>query len=565
MNLHHQWPMRAAGIALALFTLLPALEAAPGTETLLFEQTVPLAATDWDEPVTFPRFDPNLGTLTDVLVTLDVVVNGSLLLENLGPAQESITGSYNADVILRNPDTSQLARVDFDTLIQETLAPFDGSVDFGGASGRTLMNLGGSDFDIVDLVTQQFGPFVGPAGNAGTVTLPFTATAFTTVSVFPNMTKSFGSEASAIVRLEYEYQPPALVDTLVVQASAPSQALPWGGTIDVPRFDPSLGNLLAIEFELTGNFDGAAQIENLGPSTVFVDTNLSASMFLQRPGGGGLIVQVNRNFSQNDTLPPFDGTVDFVGPSGRTYAGGSQRNTQIVVSPPPPGDLALFTGISGAPGLIQLPISSTGSATVTGSANISVQSNQSSSADLMVTYVFEPNSRLFCFGNGGLVTGCTPCPCNNNAPAASLSGCMNSSGQAARLRSFGQARVSADTLRFTLQGANPSTFALLVSGNNQLPNPGACPAGAGIQAVALDGLRCVGGGILRHGVRATNLAGSTISPWGPPGTPTNGLIANNSFIAGQTRYFQAFYREDAGSGCGRGQNTSNGVIVDILP
>ena len=167
----------------------------------------------------------------------------------------------------------------------------------------------------------------------------------------------------------------------------------------------------------------------------------------------------------------------------------------------------------------------------------------------------------YCFGDGGDGMGCTDCPCGNNAPLGSAGGCLNSNMTSAVLAGSGIADVNNDTLHFDLTGANVSTFAVLTSADNQLPQLGACPVGSGIQSAVLDGLRCVGGNARRHGARATDAMGNTTNGWGPPAGPAGGLIAQYGFVAGQTRNFQCFYRELPNQVCSRGQNTSNAVSV----
>ena len=171
----------------------------------------------------------------------------------------------------------------------------------------------------------------------------------------------------------------------------------------------------------------------------------------------------------------------------------------------------------------------------------------------------------FCNGDGGDQMGCTNCPCGNNAPMGTIGGCLNSVSASARLLVSGVPDVStpADTLHFDMTGGTfPGSFAVLISGDNRLPNAGACPPGSGIASGTLDGLRCVGGAALRHGSRALNNAtGNTGAGWGPPANPVAGIGVSSGFIAGQTRHFQAFYREQATLGCMTGQNTSNAVSV----
>ncbi len=66
---------------------------------------------------------------------------------------------------------------------------------------------------------------------------------------------------------------------------------------------------------------------------------------------------------------------------------------------------------------------------------------------------------------------------------------------------------------------------MLISGDNQLPDAGACPPGTGLASGTLDGLRCVG--------------------------------VTSGFVMEQTRYFQCFFREGATLGCMTGQDTPN--------
>lgn len=168
-----------------------------------------------------------------------------------------------------------------------------------------------------------------------------------------------------------------------------------------------------------------------------------------------------------------------------------------------------------------------------------------------------------CFGDGGTSPGCTSCPCNNDAPSGSAGGCENSSGTWGILFASGTQSVSNDTLRFDILGASTNTFAILSSADNALPNVGApCPSGSGIQSTVLDGLRCIGGNLLRHGTRATNGLGS--SSWGPPGAPNGGILAASGFVPGQVRHFQVFYRDLDTAGCGTGQNTTNALTVEIV-
>ncbi|MCB9914144.1 MAG: hypothetical protein H6828_03215 [Planctomycetes bacterium] len=148
----------------------------------------------------------------------------------------------------------------------------------------------------------------------------------------------------------------------------------------------------------------------------------------------------------------------------------------------------------------------------------------------------------FCFGDGSGAQ----CACGN--AGAIGEGCANSSGRGARLDGAGCNAVSADSLRLDIGGLPAAQPVLLFAGQN------ATVGGAG--AVFGDGLRCAGGAVHRLGVHAGNAAGT--SSWGP------GLIAAQGWGAGDTRRFQAWYRDPAGP-CGTGYNLSNGVEVTFVP
>ncbi|MEM7516789.1 MAG: hypothetical protein AAF368_07680, partial [Planctomycetota bacterium] len=171
----------------------------------------------------------------------------------------------------------------------------------------------------------------------------------------------------------------------------------------------------------------------------------------------------------------------------------------------------------------------------------------------------------FCFGDGE----CVACPCGNDEASGVRAGCRNDAlGRGARLSVQGWPSLTSHGLRFDLRRAAPSSFAALLSAPNRLPaSPsGPCLPGSGIQAVALDGLRCIGGGLTRHGVRPVDVNGAVgldTPAWeGTPGMPFGAL---EGFVPGQVRHFQVFYRIDPTSGCGTGQGTTQGVSQVFAP
>ena len=71
-----------------------------------------------------------------------------------------------------------------------------------------------------------------------------------------------------------------------------------------------------------------------------------------------------------------------------------------------------------------------------------------------------------------------------------------------------------------------------------------------------DGLRCAGGAVQRLGVRLTDSAGS--ASWAA------GLRALGGWDAGDTKRFQAWYRDPSNGPCGTGFNLTQGVQVSVV-
>jgi hypothetical protein len=149
----------------------------------------------------------------------------------------------------------------------------------------------------------------------------------------------------------------------------------------------------------------------------------------------------------------------------------------------------------------------------------------------------------YCPGDGSA----SPCPCGNSGGAGE--GCANGSGSGARSEGTGSTGVGADDLQVGTTNLLPGQPALLFVGQNAVNNGDGASFG--------DGLRCAGQGVVRLGVRVPDAGGT--ANWGP------NLGGLGGWVAGDTRYFQAWYRDPQGSPCGAGFNLSNGLEVTFTP
>lgn len=149
----------------------------------------------------------------------------------------------------------------------------------------------------------------------------------------------------------------------------------------------------------------------------------------------------------------------------------------------------------------------------------------------------------YCLGDGSA----TACPCGNTGAAGE--GCANSSGSGASLNGTGSSSVAADDLGFDAAQLLPGQPALLFAGLNQVNGGGGTIFG--------DGLRCAGGSVVRLGVQVPDASGN--ASWG------GGLAAAGGWAAGDSRNFQVWYRDPAGSPCGSAFNLTHGLGLTFAP
>lgn len=155
-----------------------------------------------------------------------------------------------------------------------------------------------------------------------------------------------------------------------------------------------------------------------------------------------------------------------------------------------------------------------------------------------------PLGATFCAGDGTA----TPCPCGSNG--ASGHGCPSSlSASGAWLTASGTASLAADSVK--LWGAGlPSGPGLYFQGTTQLAG------GAG--SLFGDGLRCVGGTVIRLGVVSAAASTSTY----PSVAPNDAPVHARGLVAPGTYHYQLWYRDADANYCTSSTfNLTNGVSV----
>jgi len=166
---------------------------------------IALSSTNWTDSISVPQFNPALGTLTQIELDLGGYVEGAARFESLDASPATVTMNLQAQIELQRPDLSVLGVVIPVASTVDNVSAFDGSIDFGGTSGKTYSNLSGSDSDtfISPPPASDLVLFTG----LGSINLPVKAMGTSFASGAGNLTTLFNTSASATATITYYYDP----------------------------------------------------------------------------------------------------------------------------------------------------------------------------------------------------------------------------------------------------------------------------------------------------------------------------------------------------------------------
>lgn len=169
-------------------------------------QTVTLAAqtTGWTDAIHFAGFNPSLGTLSAVVVSIIVNSGATLGVENLDGAASSVTVGQNTTVKLQSGTGAVLANTGAQISTTRALGAYDGTLDAAGASGATVTGLSGTGTSTQTLNdTASLAAFNG----AGSISLSASDVGATTIDGPGNLAIATGLQAGATISVQYDYTP----------------------------------------------------------------------------------------------------------------------------------------------------------------------------------------------------------------------------------------------------------------------------------------------------------------------------------------------------------------------
>ena len=366
-----------------------------------------------------PRFDPTQGTLLGVRIRVDGVVTASLSLENMESRATPLAATLQAGLMLHLSSGTFLASAGGNgtmPLATSSLAAFDGTADFDGASGVQLTGLTtdftntGSNFD-----AETLAALVG----TGEAELTLTGNLWLSASGGANARLLSDGDLAAAITVEYGYvpadtpvghpggwgfagsvmmynlnyswttyvpPPPVQITTAAQRFIFADRTTGWHDSFDVAQFDPARGTLQSVEIRLIGNIAGGAAIENHAAAAT-VSVHQTAGLALTWSDGAPTPLTAKAELNWNAALGAADGTDDFAGPAGWTSPGQAATG-QSALTLKDNTDLARFLGT----GTLALGLDSTGSGSLAATtADLLAQLQARGGAQVEVRYTYLPN------------------------------------------------------------------------------------------------------------------------------------------------------------------------------
>lgn len=191
---------------IALLAVLAAAGVANAAE-VCYDGSFSLARTNWSDSLVIPKFDPALGTLLSVRWSVTGNIEGSAAFESLDASATTINTALSATITLTRPDATPLQVIIPVAMNSDGAAAFDGTIDFGGTSGKTYPGLMASDSGSSSTNAPADLALFTAAMLGETISLPVSAVGSSTGSGAGNLLLLFNTFAGASVEVCYEYEP----------------------------------------------------------------------------------------------------------------------------------------------------------------------------------------------------------------------------------------------------------------------------------------------------------------------------------------------------------------------
>ena len=184
------------------------------------------------------------------------------------------------------------------------------------------------------------------------------------------------------------------IDTTLVQAtrqithllSVAQRTTDWTQAVNVPKFDPALGDLTGISITTSGQLSTTVRVENTDTAPQTLTSTVKAVLTAFGPAIGSLVAQSPLEFIGTFSASTFDGLIDFTGSSGVVFP------TKVVTATAGVDltDAASLLTYTGA-GTLPISLTTLGSASAVGSSNINLSLSTRADGQLLAVYGYIPS------------------------------------------------------------------------------------------------------------------------------------------------------------------------------
>jgi hypothetical protein len=176
-------------------------------DTLTYSSAVlPSTEADWSSFADLQQFNPTLGTLQQVTLTIQGDLSGMAAAESRNNKAAVLTLTLQAELSLARPDNTSVVLVSTTPLVSQLFSASirDGVTDFAGTSGITLTNLSATSSNSASFTdASTLSLFTG----TGTLQMPFGAAAQSGVSGAGNLAYDFSTYAGGRASVTYQFAP----------------------------------------------------------------------------------------------------------------------------------------------------------------------------------------------------------------------------------------------------------------------------------------------------------------------------------------------------------------------
>lgn len=171
--------------------------------------------------------------------------------------------------------------------------------------------------------------------------------------------------------------------------SIPEHFAGWNSNVTLPKFDPEMGTLRAVDLFCKLNLSQEMTIENMNSEPANFTLNLSGALRVELPSSDNISISFNQENKGN--LSGYDGVMDYAGSSGKkTVSGIPTQAASMSIA-----DISDFLGSSPGESIVlpvSIDVSSRTKTTGTSSSGVLL----SAGAKVCVSYTYDVKS-----GEGG--------------------------------------------------------------------------------------------------------------------------------------------------------------------